>query len=121
MMRAALVLALASVAAGFSMQQPVVRRPALAVRQSAPVMGWNPFGKKPALADEINKKKGGTVYDDEVDTRGLKQWDPDVAENGEVDLAAIGQEYYVAFIPFLLFCFAYSNGVFSFGYENGNF
>ena len=115
------------------------------------MMGWNPFGKKPALADEINKKKGGTVYDDEVDTRGLKQWcvghtahtsgcvscvpsaphgsgvrtfprrDPDVAENGEVALAAIGQEYYVAFIPFLLFYFAYSNGVFSFGYENGNF
>ena len=54
----------------------------------------------------------------------MRTWprrDPDVAENGEVDLAAIGQEYYVAFIPFLLFCFAYSNGVFSFGYENGNF
>ena len=78
-MRAALMLALASVAAGFS-PQPVSRRPTLAVRQSPAVMAWNPFGKKPALSAEANPKKtakkrfGGAVYDDEVDTRGLRNW-----------------------------------------------
>jgi hypothetical protein len=49
---------------------------------------------------------------------------PNLAENGGetgVDLATQGAGLYAAFIPFLLFFFAYTNGLFSFGYEKGNF
>ena len=37
------------------------------------------------------------------------------------DLAAAGSEIYYALVPFLFFAFLYSNGIFSFGYDNGNF
>lgn len=37
------------------------------------------------------------------------------------DLANEGLSLYAAFIPFLLFFFAYSTGAFSFGYDTGNF
>jgi len=49
---------------------------------------------------------------------------PNFSENGGedgVDLATEGAGLYVAFIPFLLFFLAYTNGLFSFGYEKGNF
>ena len=39
----------------------------------------------------------------------------------ENDLATQGLGLYAAFIPFLLFVLAYSNGFLGFGYSNGNF
>ena len=37
------------------------------------------------------------------------------------DLAAAGGEIYPALVPALLLFFLYSNGIFSFGYADGNF
>lgn len=67
----------------------------------------------------FNKKKGGDVYDDEGLTYD-NSYDPQYAENGEVDLANVGGVLYLAFVPFLLFIGAYAfGGVNFFGYGNG--
>jgi len=82
------------------------------------------FGKKkePEPVEKAPpKRKGGFFYDDEIDTVTQEPWQPTYAENGEVDLAAVGGVYYLAFIPFLLLFIAYSSGLFSFGYAKGNF
>ena len=76
----------------------------------------------------------GAFYDDERDTVSRPAWKPptfgeddmtDAERSGFTadgrDLAAAGSEIYYAVIPFLLFAFLYSNGIFSFGYDNGNF
>ena len=84
-------------------------------------------------------KFGGAVYDDEVDTVSQTPWEvlfarkqkeePDTMTDMERagytadgrDLASAGGEIYLALVPALLLFFLYSNGVFSFGYADGNF
>ena len=77
----------------------------------------------------------GAFYDDERDTVSKPAWKPpswnddedmtDAERSGFTsdgrDLAAAGSEIYYALVPFLFFAFLYSNGIFSFGYDNGNF
>ena len=77
----------------------------------------------------------GAFYDDERDTVSKPAWKPpswnddedmtDAERSGFTadgrDLAAAGSEIYYAIVPFLFFAFLYSNGIFSFGYDNGNF
>jgi hypothetical protein len=82
--------------------------------------------------------RGGSFYDDEVDSTPTPfgWWNPDTGAEDELDeeamqnlgfaaggrdLATDGLYIYAAFIPFLLFAFAYFNGAFSFGYSNGNY
>ena len=82
---------------------------------------------------------GGSVYDDEVDTVTQTPWEVLFAKKQEEradtmtdmeragytadgkDLAAAGGEIYLALVPALLLFFLYSNGIFSFGYADGNF
>ena len=108
-MRAFLVVLAACAAAGFNTGAAPLRS-ALAPRAAIPSMQFfNP------------KKDGRDVYDDEVDTTGNRGYQPNFVENGEVDLANVGGELYLAFVPFLLFFFAYASGAFNFGYSQGNF
>merc|ERR1719258_512421 len=89
--------------------------------------------------ERFDKLPVGSFYDDERDTVSKPLWDFNRDANKEVnlggmtdaersgftadgrDLASAGSEIYFAFIPFLLLAFAYSNGIFSFGYADGNF
>ena len=83
--------------------------------------------------ERFDKLPMGSFFDDERDTVSKPMWKPptinddmtDAERSGFTadgrDLAAAGSEIYYAIVPFLLFAFLYSNGVFSFGYENGNF
>merc|ERR1719203_98869 len=101
-------------------------QPRMVGRAPGPAMFWGKKDSEPKPPPKsVPKGKGGAfqggIYDDEVDTVSRPPWQPQYAENGEVDLAAVGGIYYVAFIPFLLFFFAYANGIFTFGYKNGNF
>lgn len=82
---------------------------------------------------------GGNIYDDEVDTVTQTPWEVLFAKKQEEradtmtdieragytaegkDLAAAGGEIYLALVPALLLFFLYSNGIFSFGYADGNF
>ena len=123
MSRIVLLCALVTLAEGFSLQAGV-RRPLVVsqgVTMAGPVMPWDKKAKETAAPASKGKRGGGNFFDDEYDSRGQKNWEPNVVENGEVDLAAVGGEYYLALVPFLAFCFAYANGIFSFGYSNGNF
>uniref|UniRef100_A0A7S4C2F6 Uncharacterized protein n=1 Tax=Chrysotila carterae TaxID=13221 RepID=A0A7S4C2F6_CHRCT len=115
------VALLACAACGSALQmQPL--RPAVGLsRAAAPSMQ---FWKKSADEEKPSKptkKASGNFYDDEADTVSRGSSKLEVAENGEVDLAAVGGIYYLAFIPFLLFIAAFASGLFSFGYEKGNF
>ena len=99
------------------------RAPQGAARAAAPAMQFfNPKkdGAKPGGPKRAGRR-GGDFYDDEVDTVTQEPWQPKFVENGEVDLANVGGEYYIFFIPVLLLFIAYSTGLFSFGYTNGNF
>jgi len=112
--------------------------------------GWKKVASesRPGQFSYLNLKTGqkydklptsGAFYDDEQDTTYNKDraWDPFAAEkraanfrsdveaagfndDGE-DLANTGGGIYVALIPFLAFVIAYSSGLFSFGYDKGNF
>merc|ERR1711920_3625 len=116
----ALLLMCASCAA---LQLPnAPRTPMSCARASAPSMQL--FGKKkkePEAPTKASNRRSGFFYDDEVDTVTQQPWEPNFAENGEVDLANVGGVYYLAFVPFLLLFIAYSSGIFSFGYAKGNF
>jgi len=112
--------------------------------------GWKkvPSESRPGQFSYLNLKTGqkydrlpksGAFYDDEQDTTYSKDanWDPFAFEkrasnfrsdveaagfndDGE-DLANTGGGIYVALLPFLALVIAYSTGLFSFGYEKGNF
>lgn len=85
--------------------------------------------------ERFDKLPMGSFFDDERDTVSKPMWKPptvgeddnmtDAERSGFTadgrDLAAAGSEIYYALVPFLVLAFAYSNGIFSFGYENGNF
>ncbi len=134
MLHRGLLLAAATGAAAFS--QPG-RVPVSMQRAASPAMQFqNPFGnlgkkpggdapKSPAPASKAawqRRNLGSGFYDDEKDTVSQDEWKPDFADNGEVDLANVGTQYYLAFIPFLLFVALFSSGGFSFGYSSsGNF
>ena len=111
--------------------------------------GWKkvPSNSRPGKFSYLNTKTNQrydslpqqNVYDDEVDTYAsrFQFWKADdspVGFEGEMDdldaqgfgeggqdLANQGLGVYLAFVPFLLFFFAYSTGAFSFGYDTGNF
>ena len=109
---------------GLRAAQPALLRGA---RAGAPVMQFN-FGKKKEEPPAKKSKSGGFkfggsgFFDDEVDTVTRPEYVPNFVEQSEEnDLATEGLVYYAAFIPILLFFFAYSNGIFSFGYSKGNF
>ena len=113
-MRAFLLLVAACGVAGFN--TGVTPRAALVrPRVAAPTMQF--FNPK----KDVRKKKDGTPFYDDEKPIANRNYNPDYAENGEVDLANVGGELYLAFVPFLLFFFAYSFGLFNFGYSNGNF
>lgn len=111
------LLSLLNISAGFNVVAP--RTVLVNARANAPTMQF--FNPKDVKTKQPKKRRGGMIYDDEVDTVSRGVWSPDTAENGEVDLANVGGVYYLAFIPFLLFFLAYSSGIFSFGYDKGNF
>jgi len=82
---------------------------------------------------------GGNFYDDERDTTAKPAWNPFAAEEAKAkmefrsdaeaagfsedgsDLANDGGALYAFFTPFLMLTIAYSTGLFSFGYDKGNF
>ena len=73
-------------------------------------------------ANKDERKKRSDFYDDERDTVNRRDYMPNFVEQSEEnDLATQGLGLYAAFIPFLLFVLAYSNGLLGFGYSNGNF
>ena len=77
-------------------------------------------GRQGRARDE--RKKRSDFYDDERDTVNRRDYMPNFVEQSEEnDLATQGLGLYAAFIPFLLFVLAYSNGLLGFGYSNGNF
>ena len=131
-----LICLLCACAGSVALQAGAPARPAITRAAAAPIMQFrNSFAKKeeepPAPAPKRGSTRGGrsgkNFYDDEQDTVSRPDWIPNFVEQGEnedgqiVDLATEGAGLYVAFIPFLLLWFAYTNGVFSFGYANGNF
>ena len=83
--------------------------------------------------ERFDKLPMGSFFDDERDPVSKPMWKPPTQDDDMTDaersgftqdgrdLAAAGSEIYYAIVPFLLLAFAYSNGIFSFGYENGNF
>jgi len=83
--------------------------------------------------ERFDKLPSSFFFDDERDTVSKPAWRAPVVSDdmsdaeragfgeGGRDLSEVGSELYYAFIPFILFGIAYSNGIFSFGYENGNF
>ncbi|KAL1519184.1 hypothetical protein AB1Y20_003444 [Prymnesium parvum] len=114
-MRIFIVLAAVCGVTSFNVGAPPVRTMRLRPASSSPSMQF--FNPK-----KDGKKGAGEFFDDEKDTTGaVDGYTPNFAENGEVDLANVGGSVYLAFVPFLLFFFAYSSGLFSFGYSQGNF
>ena len=105
--------------------------PRLHVRGAAPrtlapaTMQFGKFlggNKQFTSANKDERKKRSDFYDDERDTVNRRDYMPNFVEQSEEnDLATQGLGLYAAFIPFLLFVLAYSNGLLGFGYSNGNF
>ena len=88
-------------------------------RQFGKFLGGN---KQFTSSNADERKKRSDFYDDERDTVNRRDYMPNFVEQSEEnDLATQGLGLYAAFIPFLLFCLAYSNGLLGFGYSNGNF
>ena len=134
-MKLALLACLLCSALGFTSPRLA---PARATRALAPAtMQFGKFlggNKQFTSSNADERKKRSDFYDDERDTVSKPAWKPpsfgeddmtDAERSGFTadgrDLAAAGSEIYYAVIPFLLFAFLYSNGIFSFGYDNGNF
>ena len=91
----------------------------LATMQFGKFLGGN---KQFTSANKDERKKRSDFYDDERDTVNRRDYMPNFVEQSEEnDLATQGLGLYAAFIPFLLFVLAYSNGLLGFGYSNGNF
>ncbi|KAL3920815.1 MAG: hypothetical protein SGPRY_005119 [Prymnesium sp.] len=99
--------------------------PAAALHAPAPLRLASVSGVRAAVtAQFFDPKKGKKreFFDDEKDTTGgIDGYNPQFADNGEVDLANVGGSVYLAFVPFLLFFLAYASGLFNFGYSKGNF
>eukprot|EP00310_Coccolithus_braarudii_P012368 CAMPEP_0183348840 /NCGR_PEP_ID=MMETSP0164_2-20130417/13220_1 /TAXON_ID=221442 /ORGANISM="Coccolithus pelagicus ssp braarudi, Strain PLY182g" /LENGTH=140 /DNA_ID=CAMNT_0025520487 /DNA_START=91 /DNA_END=514 /DNA_ORIENTATION=+ len=84
--------------------QSMPRVPLCQARSSAPAMQF--FGKKkePEPVEKAPpKRKGGFFYDDEIDTVTQEPWQPTYAENGEVDLAAVGGVFTLLLSPSCFF------------------
>ena len=95
------------------------RTPAPATMQFGKFLGGN---KQFTSSNADERKKRSDFYDDERDTVNRRDYMPNFVEQSEEnDLATQGLGLYAAFIPFLLFVLAYSNGLLGFGYSNGNF
>ena len=122
-MKLALLACLLCSALGFTPARPLV--PARAPRTLAPTMQFGKFlggNKQFTSANKDERKKRSDFYDDERDTVNRRDYMPNFVEQSEEnDLATQGLGLYAAFIPFLLFVLAYSNGLLGFGYSNGNF
>ena len=123
-MKLALLACLLCSALGFT-PSPRLLAPARAPRTLAPTMQFGKFlggNKQFTSANNDERKKRSDFYDDERDTVNRRDYMPNFVEQSEEnDLATQGLGLYAAFIPFLLFCLAYSNGLLGFGYSNGNF
>lgn len=99
----------------------MVPNSAVAMKRVVPSMQFFNPKKDSVKPKPETKVRRGMIYDDEEDTVSRDYYKPNFVENGEVDLANIGGPLYLAFIPFLLIVIAYSTGIFSFGYNQGNF
>lgn len=113
-----------------------------------PPEGWKkvPSQSRPGQFSYLNvqtgqrydKLPGAGLFDDDRDAREpapwSKLWGAEEEEEYRLeganaagfapdgsDLANLGGGLYAALLPFLLLVIAYSTGLFSFGYENGNF
>lgn len=123
-MKLALLACLLCSALGFT-PSPRLLAPARAPRTLAPTMQFGKFlggNKQFTSSNADERKKRSDFYDDERDTVNRRDYMPNFVEQSEEnDLATQGLGLYAAFIPFLLFVLAYSNGLLGFGYSNGNF
>ena len=123
-MKLALLACLLCSALGFTPASPRLV-PARAPRIAPATMQFGKFlggNKQFTSANKDERKKRSDFYDDERDTVNRRDYMPNFVEQSEEnDLATQGLGLYAAFIPFLLFVLAYSNGLLGFGYSNGNF
>ena len=121
-MKLALLACLLCSALGFTSPRLVARAPRTL---ASPTMQFGKFlggNKQFTSANKDERKKRSDFYDDERDTVNRRDYMPNFVEQSEEnDLATQGLGLYAAFIPFLLFVLAYSNGLLGFGYSNGNF
>merc|ERR1719409_2028531 len=113
MLRSALLALLACSALGFTPAGRLL--PARAPRTLAPNMQFGKFlggNKQFTSSNAGERKKRSDFYDDERDTVNRREFIPNFVEQSEENyLATQGLGLYAAFIPFLLFCLAYSNGL----------
>ena len=123
-MKLALLACLLCSALGFT-PSPRLHVPARARTLAPTTMQFGKFlggNKQFTSANKDERKKRSDFYDDERDTVNRRDYMPNFVEQSEEnDLATQGLGLYAAFIPFLLFVLAYSNGLLGFGYSNGNF